>query len=70
MTQGVAPPESRWGGPRVRMTEPFMKPEGLTPRDGVVLIRMQRKAAENNRLFGGTGWTPRKIDKVVWTYGR
>lgn len=48
-----------------------MKPEGLSPRDGVLLISiMQRKAAENNRLFGTIGWTPRKIDKVLWTYGR
>lgn len=48
-----------------------MNPEGLTPRDGVLLIRiMQRKAAENNRQFGIIGWTPRKVDKVLWTYGR
>lgn len=48
-----------------------MKPEGLTPRDGVMLIGiMARKAAENNRAFGGVVWTPRKIDQVLWTYGR
>ncbi|HUT37367.1 MAG TPA: hypothetical protein VNE39_28045 [Planctomycetota bacterium] len=48
-----------------------MAPKGLTPSNGVVLIDiLKRKAIENNRLFGTTTWTPRKIDKVLWTYGR
>jgi hypothetical protein len=48
-----------------------MKPESLTVRNGVVLIGiMRRKAAENNLLFGVTTWTPRKIDQILWTYGR
>lgn len=43
----------------------------LTTADGVTLIQiMQRKAAEINRLFGTREWTPRKIDKILWTYGR
>lgn len=48
-----------------------MNPEGLTVKDGALLIQiLQRKAAENNRQFGVTTWTPRKIDKILWTYGR
>ena len=48
-----------------------MNPEGLTQRDGVILINLlARKAAENNRTFARDDWTPRKIDKVLWTYGR
>ncbi len=48
-----------------------MKPKSLTPAYGVMLIGiMARKAAENNRLFGTATWTPRKIDQVLWTYGR
>jgi hypothetical protein len=48
-----------------------MNPEDLTVGDGVCLIGiMQRKAADLNRLFGTVDWTPRKIDKVLWTYGR
>ncbi|SKC69605.1 hypothetical protein [Paraburkholderia hospita] len=45
-----------------------MKPEGLTVRDGVTLIDiMQRKARELNRQFRTTGWTPRKIDMILWS---
>jgi hypothetical protein len=41
----------------------------LTIEDGVRLIGiMQEKALENNRDFGVTTWTPRKIDKVLWCY--
>lgn len=48
-----------------------MKPLSLKPRDGVVLISVMRcKAAELNKLFGNGEWTPRKIDKILWTYGR
>ncbi len=48
-----------------------MNPEGLTVTDGVTLIAiMTRQAAENNRRFDTAEWTPRKIDQVVWTYGR
>lgn len=43
----------------------------LTIKDGVLLIHiMAGKAAENNRMFQTNDWTPRKIDKVLWTYGR
>jgi AbrB family looped-hinge helix DNA binding protein len=48
-----------------------MNPMSLSVNDGVLLIGiLQRKAADNNRLFGTATWTPRKIDKVLWTYGR
>jgi hypothetical protein len=48
-----------------------MKPLNLSVADGVLLISiLNRKAKENNRLFDMTTWTPRKIDMVLWTYGR
>jgi hypothetical protein len=48
-----------------------MNPDGLNTKDGVLLIGiMRRRAAQNNRLFNTDEWTPRKIDKVLWTYGR
>ena len=48
-----------------------MSPEGLTIKDGVVLITiMRRKAASLNAAFGAGSWTPRKVDMVLWTYGR
>jgi hypothetical protein len=48
-----------------------MKPESLSTADGVKLIGiMTRKAAENNLRFSTTSWTPRMIDKILWTYGR
>lgn len=48
-----------------------MNPLQLSIGDGVLLIEILRdKAVENNRLFNVTCWTPRKIDKILWTYGR
>ena len=48
-----------------------MKEDSLTISNGMILIRiMQRKAIEINRLFQTDEWTPRKIDKILWTYGR
>ena len=48
-----------------------MSPEGLTVKDGVVLITiMRRKAASLNAAFDVDSWTPRKVDMVLWTYGR
>jgi hypothetical protein len=48
-----------------------MIPENLSIKDGVVLIDiLRRTAADNNRLFDSTSWTPRKLDMVLWTYGR
>lgn len=48
-----------------------MKPENLSVTDGVLLIRiLGRKAQENNQAFETRSWTPRKVDMVLWTYGR
>ena len=48
-----------------------MTPEGLSINDGVTLIRIfQKKAASNNEKFGTKFWSPRKIEKILWTYGR
>lgn len=48
-----------------------MKPEQLTLLDATVLFAiMRRKAAENNQAFQTSAWTPRMVDKVLWTYGR
>ena len=49
----------------------FKNPTDITIPQGVTLIGiMRRKAEENNRQFGTTEWTPRKIDQILWTYGR
>jgi hypothetical protein len=48
-----------------------MNPEGLKPSDGAILIQIMRdKAADNNRKFMTDVWTPKKIDEILWTYGR
>ena len=48
-----------------------MNPEGLTIADGVVLTEIMRcKAASLNELLDAGGWTPRKIDKVLWASER
>lgn len=48
-----------------------MNPENLSISDGVLLIGiLTRKANENNQTFATSLWTPRKIDMVLWTYGR
>lgn len=47
-----------------------MNPEGLSLSDGLFLLElMQRKAAELNETFQSSDWTPRRIDKVLWTLG-
>ena len=48
-----------------------MNPESLKSQDGVLLIQIMRdKAAELNKKFNTDFWTPRKIDMVLWAYGR
>jgi hypothetical protein len=59
------------GLPEAHHIAKIKKPENLSTQDGVLLIKiMRRKAEENNRLFNTSDWTPRKIDKVLWAYGR
>ena len=44
-----------------------MNPENLTLINGILLINiMIKKAKENNNIFGGDFWTPRKIDMILW----
>lgn len=48
-----------------------MAPEVLTLKNGVLLEEiLRRKATELNRNFGSQSWTPRKIDMVLWSFGR
>lgn len=52
-----------------RLTQ--MNPERLYIRDGVLLEQILRtKAKDLNDKFQSTMWTPRKIDMVLWSYGR
>ena len=45
-----------------------MNPIGLSLADGILLIRIMRdKAAALNAAYGGTDWTPCKIDMVPRT---
>jgi putative zinc finger/helix-turn-helix YgiT family protein len=55
----------------MKMKEKVEKKGALNLEDGVVLITILRtKADANNKAFGGTFWAPRKIDQILWTYGR
>lgn len=48
-----------------------MNPEALTLKNGVLLEEiLRRKAKDLNRAFGTQAWTPRKIDMVLWSFGR
>ena len=48
-----------------------MKPELITLKNAIVLERILRKKAEElNRRFSTNFWTPRKIDMVLWSFGR
>lgn len=48
-----------------------MNPESLNNKDGVILVSIMReKAEELNRNFDTNFWTPRKIDMVLWAFGR
>ena len=48
-----------------------MNPENLTVANGVVLVGiMRRKAVSLNELFNTCGWTPRKVDKLLWASER
>ncbi len=48
-----------------------MSPESLSLNDGVILIEiMRKKAQELNKIFTTNKWTPRKIDKILWSIDR
>lgn len=48
-----------------------MKPGILSLKDGVLLEEiMRKKSSELNKKFQTNRWTPRKIDMVLWAYGR
>ncbi len=48
-----------------------MKPDGLRISDGVILIGIMReKVRQLNVRFSTDYWTPRKVDMLLWTYGR
>lgn len=48
-----------------------MNPENLKTNDGIILIEiMKEKAAELNNRFNTDFWTPRKIDMILWVFGR
>lgn len=48
-----------------------MNPDNLKINDGVVLINIMRKKAEElNEKFNTEFWTPRKIDMILWSFGR
>lgn len=48
-----------------------MNSESLSLQNGVILIRiMKRKADELNNLFKTNYWTPRKIDMILWAIER
>jgi hypothetical protein len=47
-----------------------MNPERLTVKDVVVLVTLMREqAAGLTRAFRTQAWTPRMVDKALWTYG-
>jgi hypothetical protein len=48
-----------------------MHPKSLSIANAIVLIGiMRRQAAALNQRFRSDFWTPRKVDQVLWTYGR
>jgi hypothetical protein len=48
-----------------------MKPENLTPKHAALLVQVMRtKSSELNALFSSDTWTPRKVDMILWTFGR
>lgn len=48
-----------------------MNYDSLKLKDGVLLIEIMKEKAQNlNRVNDTNKWTPRNIDKVLWSYGR
>jgi len=47
-----------------------MNPKNLSKSDGIILIGIMRRKADNlNSIFGSRFWTPRKIDMILWALG-
>lgn len=46
-----------------------MKPEGLKPHDGEILVQIMRRHAKVLTNALGKPWRPRVVDKVLWTDG-
>jgi hypothetical protein len=48
-----------------------INPDQISLNDGVLLIKiMKNKALELNKKFNTAKWTPRKIDKILWSIDR
>ena len=48
-----------------------MEPESLGVSDAVLLILiLSRKAQLLNKAFNSSGWTPRRVEMVLWAVGR
>jgi hypothetical protein len=48
-----------------------MNPEGLSINDGVVLTSILKEKADRlNKAMRMNDWTLRKLEMVLWTYGR
>jgi len=48
-----------------------MNPDNIKLEDGVILIEIMReKSKELNEIFNTDYWTPRKIDKILWSIDR
>lgn len=48
-----------------------IKPDSISEEDAVYLIELLKsKAQELNRIHHTDYWTPRRIDKVLWAWGR
>lgn len=49
---------------------PRMNPENLSKSEGVILIQVMRRKADNlNSILNSRFWTPRKIDMILWALG-
>jgi len=47
-----------------------INPRAIEVEDAVTMIEIMRvKALELNRMFGANKWTPRLIDRVLWSQG-
>ena len=48
-----------------------IKPSDITIKQAVLLEEILREKAKRlNKAFEKNEWTPRKIDKILWSYGR